>query len=104
MIKDLKKEARKQVGKLLAVRLRQISRLFETTLVSASMTLQHAWMRRYSRLAIELSRGTVLLGHASRHGTMMALTVTLLAIAVAQTVNWATAGPYGLNDASYRTG
>jgi hypothetical protein len=47
--------------------------------------LDRPLVRRYSYLVTELSRGTVFLGHVSKHGLMIALALTFFMVVLAQT-------------------
>jgi hypothetical protein len=70
-----------------AVQLRRVSRWHEAMLVATGLTLNRPSLRSYAYLAIELSRGTVLLGQLSRHGLVIVLVLTCFGIALAQTMH-----------------
>jgi hypothetical protein len=66
-----------------AVQLNRVSLWLETMIVAAGIALNRPSLRSYAHLATELSRGTVLLGHLSRHGLVTALALMLFATALA---------------------
>jgi hypothetical protein len=68
-----------------AVQPHRVSRWLETMIVAAGISLNRPSPRSYVYLATELSRGTVLLGHLSRHDLMTALALMLFAIVLART-------------------
>jgi hypothetical protein len=74
-----------------AVQPHRVSRWLETMTIAAGISFNRPSPRSYVYLATELSRGTVLLGHLSRHDLVTALAVMLFAIVLAQTMHRAAA-------------